>query len=205
MKLIVAHPVDLMHTGIRTTLGHSEFGVAGTCQSLTDLKAALETEAPDAIILGEQLDPDLAVWDLVEQVQLVSPARIVLLGSVSDGFLIQDLFKMGIMAYLYQYDPLSGCLIDALYAVRRGREYLSPTATSEYLCATRSPRPELTLDIVERKILRCIADGDRPKEIAPKLNEPARYVYDIIERLRRRFGVASTAELVLLAASSHLI
>ncbi len=204
MNVIVAHPVDLMLTGIQAILGDAGVGEVRVCQSFNELKLGFEVKPPDVVVLDEQLEPELTVWEMIEQVQAASPARIVLLGSISDGYWIQNLCEMGVMAYLYQYDSVAASLVEALETVIADRQYLSQTAMAEYLWAMQNPR-SVTLEPTERQILRGLANGERPKEIAAAMGKKTRLVYEVTERLRGQFGVTSTQELVLKVATENLI
>jgi DNA-binding NarL/FixJ family response regulator len=208
VNIIIADNVDLTVEGIKTVLIQSgHFQVVGTYHLLSDLLKALRETQPDVILLGDRLEPDLDVLSLVEQVQAAARrARIVILSYLSDGLIVQELFTVGAMGYLYKHDPLSRYLVEAVQTVIRGRPYLSPTANSEYLLAMQSDRAGWQLvDPEARDILCLLAQGIRPQEIALQRRVPVRRVYGVCEKLRRRFGVETNIQLIALAAEEGFL
>lgn len=207
VNIIIADNVDLAVEGMKTILHqHGAFQVVGTYQLISDMLNALGNVRPDVILLGDRLEPDMDVLALVEQVQAAAPrARIVILSYLSDGPIVQELFTIGAMGYLYKNDPLSHYLVEAIQTVMRGRPYLSPTANSEYLLAMQNGSAGWQLDAEAREILRQLAQGLRPQEIALIRNVSVRRIYGICERLRRRFGADTNIQLIALAAEEGFL
>ncbi|HML21010.1 MAG TPA: response regulator transcription factor [Aggregatilinea sp.] len=207
VNIVIADNVDLALEGMKTVLRqHGAFQVVGTYQMLSDMLNVLGDVRPDVILLGDRLEPDLDVLALVDQVQAAAPrARILILSYLSDGLIVQELFTVGAMGYLYKNDPLSHYLVEAIQTVMRGRPYLSPTANSEYLLAMQSDRAGWQLDAEAREILRQLAQGLRPQEIALLRAVPVRRVYGVCERLRRRFGAETNIQLIALAAEEGFL
>lgn len=207
MNIIIADNVDLAVEGMKTILHqHGAFQVVGTYQLLSDMLNALGNVRPDVILLGDRIEPDMDVLALVEQVQAAAHrARIVILSYLSDGPIVQELFTVGAMGYLYKNDPLSHYLVEAIQTVMRGRPYLSPTANSEYLLAMQNGSAVWQLDAEAREILRQLAQGLRPQEIALIRHVSVRRVYGICERLRRRFGADTNIQLIARAAQEGFL
>ena len=207
VNIIIADNVDPAVEGLKPLLPqHGAFQVVGTYQLLSDMLNALGNVRPDVILLGDRLEPDMDVLALVEQVQAAAPrARIVILSYLSDGPIVQELFTVGAMGYLYKNDPLSHYLVEAIQTVMRGRPYLSPTANSEYLLAMQNGSAGWQLDAEAREILRQLAQGLRPQEIALIRNVSVRRIYGICERLRRRFGADTNIQLIALAAEEGFL
>ncbi|MCD4684691.1 MAG: response regulator transcription factor [Anaerolineae bacterium] len=207
VKITIAHATDLVVEGMKAVLRqHRSFQIMGTYFLLSDLLGALATERPDVILLGARIEPDRDVLAVVEQVQTAAPrARILVLSTLSDGFIIQELFTVGAMGYLYKHDPLSQHLVEAIQTVMRGRPYLSPTANSEYLVAMQSVRVDWQLDTEAREVLHQMAQGLRPQEIALLRNVPIRRVYGVGEKLRRRFGAETNEQVIARAAEEGFL
>jgi DNA-binding NarL/FixJ family response regulator len=207
VQVAIADEMDLALEGIQTILRlHGMFQVTGTYQALVDLVEALKSQPPHVILIGDRLEPDMDVLELVERVQQAAPrARLLVLGTLPSGLIVQELLHSSAAGYLYKNDPLSGCLAEAIQTVLRGRLYLSPTANSEYLLAMQTDRAEWRLDAEARDVLRLLAQGQRPQEIAFQRHIPVRRVYNVCERLRRRFGVETNEELMVRAAAEGFI
>jgi DNA-binding NarL/FixJ family response regulator len=207
IQVVIADDMDLALEGIKAILRQSgTFRVTGTYQILSDLLDALAEQRPGVILLGDRLEPGLDVLALVERVKLAAPrARLVVMGNLPNGLIVQEVLTCGAAGYLYKNDPLGGCLVEAIQTVMRGRPYLSPTANSEYLLAMQNGGAGWQLDAEAREILRQLAQGLRPQEIALIRNVSVRRIYGICERLRRRFGADTNIQLIALAAEEEFL
>ncbi len=207
VQVVIADEMDLALEGIKTILRlHAMFQVIGTHRALADLVEALKAQPPDVVLFGDRLEPDMDVLQLVERVQqAASRARLLVLGTLPSGLIVQELLSCGAAGYLYKNDPLSSCLAEAIHTVLQGRPYLSPTANAEYLLAMQTDRAGWRLDPEARDVLRLLAQGQRPQEIAFQRHVPVRRVYNVCERLRRRFGVETNEELMVRAAEEGFL
>jgi len=207
VRIVIADDMDLALEGLKAILRASgAFQVTGTYRALAELLDALAAQPPDVILLGDRLEPGMDVLALVERVQQAAPrARLLVMGNLPDGLIVQELLTCGVAGYLYKPDPLSSCLPEALRVVLRGRPYLSPTANAEYLLAMQSDRAGWQLDTEGREVLRLLAQGSRPQEIALRRGVPVRRVYSVCERLRRRFGAETNVQLIALAAEEGFL
>lgn len=207
VKIIIANEMDLTLEGIKTVLReHSTFQVIGTCQLLSDLLSLLANTSPDVILLDDKIEPDLDVLALVEQVKRAAPrSRLIVMGNLPDGLIVQEVLTCGAAGYLYKSDPLAGCLVEAIKTVLRNRPYLSPTTNSEYLLAMQSDRADWQLDTEGREVLRMLAQGVRRKEIAIRLGVTLRRVHNVCERLRHRFGAETNEQLIARAAEEGFL
>jgi len=206
-SIVIADDMDLALEGIKTILRrYGVFHVTGTYRALADLLDALVAQPPEVVLLGDRLEPGMDVLALVERVQQTAPrARLLVMGSLPDGLIVQELLTCGVAGYLYKSDPLSSCLPEALRVVLRGRPYLSPTANAEYLLAVQSGRAGWQLATEAREILRQLAQGLRPQEIALRRRVSVRRVYSVCERLRRRFDAETNEHLIARAAEEGFL
>jgi len=203
----MADDMDLALEGMKAILRqHGSFQIAGAYQLLSEMLQALPDLHPDVILVGDKIEPGLDVLALVERIRQAAPrARIVILSNLPDGLVVQELFKIGAMGYLYKGDPLSHDLVEAVKTVIRGRPYLSPTTNSEYLLAMQSDRADWQLDAEARDVLRRMAQGLRPQEIAQIRNAPVRRIYSVGEKLRRRFGAETNEQVIARAAEEGFL
>lgn len=207
VNIVVAEQMDLALEGIKAILNRQkDLEVMGTYQTLDELMDGLTELRPQVILLGDRLEPGMDVLALVERVQSAAPrAQVIVMSSTPDGLIVHDLFAMGVTGYLYRGDPLSGALVEAIQTVMRKRPYLSPTANSEYLLAMQSDRAGWQLDAEAREILRLLAQGCRPQEIALMRGLFLRRVYWIIARLRDRFGAETNEHMIARAAEEGFL
>ncbi len=197
-RILIADEADLTLIGIQTILSrHSDWAVAATARSADDLLTQISQHQPDIIVLGERLDPDMDVLMLVERARRTAPrAGLVVLGGLAEGLLIRDLFASGVLAYLFAGDDLQDHLLPALRAAAANRFYLSPTASSAYLVAMKSPLRDWQLDREARTVLRLLMAGRHIAEIARELDIPLRRAYWLRRKLRQRFGASTNEHLI---------
>lgn len=175
-RLIMADEADLMLIGIQTILkANPALEVIYTARSASELLETCKRLLPDMVILNERLDALIDVLALVERLKQVTPrSRLVVLGSLTEGLLIRDLFACGVLAYLFEGDDLKDHLLAAIGAAMQDRPYLSPTANSAYLVAMQSPLRDWQLDSEARAMLRLLMQGLHIAEIARQLDIPMR-------------------------------
>jgi DNA-binding NarL/FixJ family response regulator len=131
-------------------------------ENADELTRLAQNVQPDIVLMGDQFDPLVDTLDLVERIRAVaSRVRIIVMGTLSDGLLIRDLFMVGVHGYLSVADDLSNCLLTAVDTVLRDRLYLSPTANSEYLVSMHSQDKDWKLNSEARTVLRLLAQVGR--------------------------------------------
>jgi DNA-binding NarL/FixJ family response regulator len=207
VNIVVAEQMDLALEGIKAILNQQkDLEVMGTYQTFDELIDGLTELRPQVILLGDRLEPGMDVLALVERVQRAAPrAQVIVMSSTPDGLIVHDLLAMGVTGYLYRGDPLSGALVEAIQTVMRKRPYLSPTANAEYLLAMQSDRAGWQLDAEAREILRLMASGYRPQEIALLRGMFLRRVYWIVNKLRDRFGAETNEHMIARAAEEGFL
>lgn len=133
--------------------------------------------------------------------------RVLVTGSLNDGFFIRDLMLAGASGYLSKSDDLRPILVKALYSVVQDRAYLSATANTEFSTILHKTRPGLLKAINEetREVLRMLANGMYPRAIAHELGISERRVYRLRQKLRTRFGAYTNEELIRRAVAEGFV
>lgn len=207
IHVAAAHESDLALVGIRSVFaGQNSFEVSSTALHLSDLVQGMAVRPPQVILLSDRLESEMGVFALVEHMREAAPlAILIVLGSRPEGLVIHDLLRAGVMGYLYKYDQLSDDLILAVKTVLRGRPFLSPTASAEYLLTMQANRAPWQLDDEARDVLHLMANGCRAQEIAALRRMPIRRVYWVANKLRDRFGAGTNAQLMVRAAEEGFL
>jgi DNA-binding NarL/FixJ family response regulator len=200
--ILIADSSSLTVVGAETLLKGRADTTIMKAQHTSDLIALAQSTHPDIILMGDQFDPLMDTLALVEQLRDAAPcARIIVMGTLSDGLLIRDLFAVGARGYLAAGDDLPACLLTAVETVLRERPYLSPTANSEYLILMHTGDKDWKLDAEARAVLRLLAQGCTIGKIAAQLRVKPRRVYWVREKLRYRFGATTNEHLISRAAA----
>ncbi len=198
--ILIADSSSLSVVGAETLLKARPDTTISKTENGSDLIVTVEGKRPDVVLLGDRFDPLIDTLALVERILRAAPStRIIVMGSLTDGLLVRDLFAAGAKGYLMVGDDLTICLPAAIDMALRGRPYLSPTANAEYLTAMQSPLRDWKLDTEARAVLRLLARGFHISDIANQLNIPLRRAYWVRLKLRRRFGASTNEHLISMA------
>lgn len=208
LRIVIADDVDLVLKGIQSVLmGWSEGEVIGTYQSVSELLDGLTKKPVDVVILDDRIDPECAPLYVIQQVQVIAPkAKIIILGTVVDGMVVQEFFARGIHGYLYKSDTLANTIIPAIRAVvMHGKLYLSPTAGAEHMAAMQEGRRRWQLDDEALTILRLLADGGHVSQIAHRLSVSPYRIYAVRNKLRARFGAENNEAMISRATAEGFL
>jgi two-component system capsular synthesis response regulator RcsB len=198
LRIVIADDVDLVLKGIQSVLaGWSDGEIVGIYQSVQELLDGLAKQPVDVVILDDRIDPECAPLSVIQQVQNISPkAKIIVLGTVVDGMVVQEFFARGIQGYLYKSDTLAESLVSAIRAVIQGKLYLSPTAGAEHMAAMQEGRRRWQLDDEALTVLRLLADGSHVSQIAHRLSVSPYRIYAVRNKLRARFGAENNEAMI---------
>lgn len=201
-RILIADSSSLTVVGAETLLKGRADTLVSTVENGDELTEKSRAEQPDIVLLGDRFDPLIDTLALVEKILHAAPsARIIVMGTSTDGLVIRDLFTMGVCGYLAVGDDLTSCLLTALDIVLREYPYLSPTANAEYLLTMQGSNRDWQLDPEARAILRLLASGCTAREIAAQMHLKLRRVYWVTEKMRARFGASTNEHLISLAAA----
>lgn len=197
LNILIADCSSLAVLGAKTLLEGKLGATITKAENGDDLVALGARLNPDITLLADQFDPLFDTLELIENLLARTlHTRIIVMGMLTEGLLIRDLFHAGASAYLALGDDLSECLLTAVATVMRDRPYLSPTANAEYLLAMHKQDREWKLDPEARMVLRLLTQGHTIGSIAAEMKVKPRHVYWIREKLRQRFGAETNEHLI---------
>lgn len=165
-------------------------GVAHTLDALPELL----DEQPDVLVLDYRMPGAKGVPSFVNIAE--RGYAVVVFSSIEEVEIISALEAGGVRAFVPKSSPIRE-LIGTIERVAAGDRVFPQLESSK--------RPHEELSVRERLVFDQLILGATPKEIAYELDLATSSVYTYAERVRRKLGVESTAEIVGYAYSVGLL
>lgn len=208
--IVIADDHDIIREGIKSILSkNTEFKVIGEAADGETAFALVQRHQPDVLLLDLSM-PKRSGLDIIEQLQLVSPAtKIIVITMHRAGIYIQKALHLGVKGYLDKENVVHD-LLPALRRVAKGENYVGPRV-SQYLMEEsgkkkRQGNPEQGI-LTEREgdILRLIAEGKTAKEVAEILFISPRTVENYKNILFKKLGLHKTTDLIKYAIAHNIV
>ncbi|MBK9376075.1 MAG: response regulator transcription factor [Holophagales bacterium] len=200
----------IVREGLRTLLGQQpDLEVVGEAADGRDAVTQARLLRPDVIVM------DIAMPELngVEATRLIlaelPQVRIVALSMYADRRFVAEILRAGALGYVLK-DGAFEELALAIRTITEGKTYLSPSiaglVVEELMQRTSAPgSPSLGgLTPRERQVLKLLADGMRPREIALELSISVKTVEVHKQNLMNKLEIHTAAELTRFAIREGL-
>jgi DNA-binding NarL/FixJ family response regulator len=195
----------IVREGLRTLLGQQpDLEVVGEAADGRDAVTQARLLRPDVIVM------DIAMPELngVEATRLIlaelPQARVVALSMYADRRFVAEILRAGALGYVLK-DGAFEELALAIRTITEGKTYLSPSiaglVVEELVRRTEAPgSPSLGgLTPRERQVLKLLADGMRPREIAQELAISVKTVEVHKQNLMNKLEIHTASELTRFA------
>lgn len=197
-RILLVEDHRLVREAVRDALSReADFEVIGEVGSSQDAIARAQTLDPDVIVLDIGL-PDFNGIELTHRLrQAGCTARIVALSAYAEKHFVTEMLRAGAAAYVSK-NAAGTELFQAIRAVERGQNYVSPDVTGNLFSQLRDEDPDAEnrkLGRREREVLRLIAQGQRSPEIADQLHISIGTVEAHRRNIMRKLDLHSVAEL----------
>jgi DNA-binding NarL/FixJ family response regulator len=204
-RVLLADDHTLVAQGIGTLLKerYKVVGIVSDGQAL--IEAALKLR-PDIIVADISMPRKTGLEALRDLKAMGVAAKFLILTMDSDPLMAVEAIEAGAAGYLLKHSTASD-LLTAMEEVLRGRIYTSrpaQTLTGVKRAKLVDSRPA-DLTPRRREVLRLIAEGQRPKQIASELGLSKRTVETHKYEIMSTLGVRTTAELVRYAVKLRLV
>jgi DNA-binding NarL/FixJ family response regulator len=200
----------IVREGLRTLLGQQpDLTVVGEAADGRDAVTQACLLRPDVIVMDIAM-PELNGVEATRLILAELPAvRIVALSMYADRRFVAEILRAGALGYVLK-DGAFEELALAIRTVTEGKTYLSPSiaglVVEELVRRTESPgSPSLGgLTPRERQVLKLLADGMRPREIAQELAISAKTVEVHKQNLMNKLEIHTASELTRFAIREGL-
>lgn len=172
------------------------FEVASHCTTVKEGIAACLREKPDLAIVDWML-PDGRGFDVVRTAgPKLTRTRWLFLSSNEQEHMVREAVDLGVHGFVLKKSPLE-VFCEAIRAVLNGESYYCAQSSRLLVEAMRSEATVGTnLTSREREVLRRLACGDNPKEIAGHLGVTLKTVQNHVVAVKEKLSIHEPAGLV---------
>lgn len=207
IRLVIVDDHPIVRKGLRQALAETgEIEIAGEAGSAAELRTLLESVACRVLLLDIAL-PDGNGLDALGWLRGAHPEiAVIVLSTHNDPLYAVRSLKGGASGYLTKLSPPEE-LVEAIRMAAAGRKYLPPALAEQVahrLGGDPESLPHESLSERELEVLRMICRGCKPQEIADTLALSVKTVGTYRDRVLRKMGMSSNAELARYAAEHHL-
>ena len=203
ISVLIADDHNIVRDGLKRILAATpDLQVAGEAASGDAALALVKANDYDVVMLDMSM-PGLSGIDLIKRLKVEKPKlRILVLSMHGEQQYAARALKAGASGYLTK-DTAAEKLLGALRKVAAGGVHLSEAAAADLVSAERSPHQSLSDR--EFEVLRLLAGGRSPSEIAEQLHLSVKTVSTHKSNIQAKLGLAGTADLVRYALEQKLI
>jgi DNA-binding NarL/FixJ family response regulator len=212
IRVLVASDYEMVRSGLRQLLNIEDAfdllpidadigkGLARTCQTLS----------PDVLLIEVPTNSSSTLRVPANVLASVPHMRILVISTNENAAYVRAIFATGVLGYILKSASQSE-LFQAVKQVYRDRRFIDPRlkdSLSEHLLSpitTPATRPIKRLSRREIEVLRAVALGFTTKEISKELKVSQKTVQTYRERIYKKLGLQTRADLVHYALAHGLV
>jgi len=207
LRIVVVDDHVLVRKGLAALINHApDMVVCGEAGNVEDGLAGITRHRPDVAVIDLTLGHESGL-DLVRALSTSRPEVQVLVLSMHDeGLHAERSVAAGARGYIMK-DEARQDLLDAIRIVARGVTYLSPRMQARVLARVTTRHGTTvagatdTLTGDEQRVFTLLGQGATLDAIAAQFDLPADTIASSCERISKKLGLLSEAELVRVAMS----
>ncbi len=183
-----------------------DFGVVGEAASGNEAIQRFAELSPDVVVMDISLPGMSGIEATRRMIGRCAQARILAFSMHEEAIFVRRAFAAGATGYITKACA-PDVLIEAVRSVAQGRRYLSEDVTRTLAFAATIPDGATTTTLTAREfeVLRLLAVGLSPAQIAPRLGMTPKTVANHQSAIKTKLGTQSTAALVRLAINQGLV
>lgn len=205
-RVLIADDHKIVRDGLKRILAATaDLEVAAEASSGDETLALVKINDFDLVLLDMSM-PGLAGIALIKRLKLEKPKlRILVLSMHGEQQYAARAFKAGAAGYLTK-DSASDQLVGVIRKIAAGGVHVSEAAAASLVAGAAVDGPSHTaLSDREFEVLRLLAAGHGPTDIAEQLHLSVKTVSTHKTRILQKLNVGSTAELVRYAIENKLL
>jgi DNA-binding NarL/FixJ family response regulator len=203
IRVLLADDHEIVRDGLKRILGAAgDLQVAGEAANGDQALALVKGNDYDVALLDMSM-PGLAGIDLIKRLRIEKPGlKLLILSMHGEHQYAARALKAGASGYLTK-DSAAEQLVSAIRKVAAGGVHVSEAAAAGLVSAERAPHQALSDR--EFEVLRLLAGGRSPTEIAAQLHLSVKTVSTHKAHIQQKLGLGGTADLVRYALEHKLV
>lgn len=203
IRVLLADDHEIVRDGLKRILGAAgDLQVAGEAADGEQALALVKGNDYDVALLDMSM-PGLSGIDLIKRLRIEKPGlKLLILSMHGEHQYAARALKAGASGYLTK-DSAAEKLVGAIRKVAAGGVHVSDAAAAGLVSAERAPHQALTDR--EFEVLRLLAGGRSPTEIAAQLHLSVKTVSTHKTHIQDKLGLGGTADLVRYALEHKLV
>jgi two-component system invasion response regulator UvrY len=208
LRVLIVDDHEVVRSGIRGIFTELSVQVdVGDARTAQEALEQVRRQNWDVVVLDISLEGRSGL-DVLKDIRALRPNLPVLILSAhrEEEYALRS-FKAGASGYITKGSPKES-LIEAIHKVRKGGRYISPFFAEKLagrLADALEKQPHESLSDREFEVLRMIAAGKKPSEIAKELFISDKTVSTYRTRILQKMDMKTTAELIHYALLHHLL
>jgi len=206
--LVILNANELTRHGLEAMLReHPGWQTTGSFAALEECAAYLRTHVVDVLLWDDSAQMMDTVILSVQQLKAqMHRLKILVLSRSLAAPYIEALLEHGASGYLYlEEDQLRDKLLHAIETIGGGSTYLSPSAAQHTFQQRRRVGRLARVRPRDVQVIKLMAVGKKPSEIARAMGVSVETIYHIRERLRDLLNVQTSEQIVQAAIRAGVI
>jgi DNA-binding NarL/FixJ family response regulator len=211
IEILIVDDHDLVREGIRAILERTpEFSVVGEAGDGKEAVDMVGSLRPDIVLMDISLPGGIGGLEATQAILADHPGvKVIMLTQYANREYVRRAVHLGAHGYLLK-SGVSGQLIEAIHAVRKGERYLHPAVANELIeMVTSDSEGEESdyerLTVREKQVFKLLAEGMTSREIAEYLGISVKTAMTHRSNLMAKLGLHSRAALIKLAVREGVI
>ncbi len=205
MKILLVDDHAILLDGLIKLIEEDEMlSVVDAVGSVPEAIRSIDKHKPDLVITDYNLGDDDGLSLVQKSKRLFPDMKFIILSMHDEAHLVKEILKEGVNGYVLKKDTKAE-LIEAIYAVRGGKMYMSTDINAMLVKSLYEPDEGKLLTSREREILKLISQEYSNKQIAEELFISERTVETHRKNIFRKTKTSSLVGLIKFAYANNLI
>lgn len=212
IRVLVASDYEMVRNGLRQLLKIDEaFDLLPIDADIGDgLPHLCQTLSPDVLLIEVATNNSSTLRVPANLLASVPHVRILFISTNENATYVRTVFATGVLGYILKSAAQSE-LFQAVKQIYRGRRFIDPrlkdSLSEDFLSpvTTHATRPTKCLSRRESEVLRAVALGFTTREISKEMKLSQKTVQTYRERIYKKLGLKTRADLVHHALAHGLI